>query len=76
MYRSTQHVTDGGDYLQMPVVFQEYCKGVGDIKVYMVGPDPGEGPGGFLEDLDTELLKLEWISQEVCLQGLDNVPSL
>lgn len=33
--------------------------------VYMAGPGPGEGPGGFLEDLDTELLKLEWISQEV-----------
>lgn len=60
----------------MPVVFQQYCKGMGGVKVYMVELGLGEGPGGFLKDLDTELLKLEWISQEAWLWGLDNVSSL
>lgn len=38
----------------MPVMFQGYWKGVGGVKVDMVGPGPGEHPEGFLEDLDTE----------------------
>lgn len=39
-----------------------------------MGPGPGEGPEGRLEDLDAELL--EWISQEAWLQGLVSGPSL
>lgn len=29
--------TDGVSRLHTPVLFQEYCKGVGGIRVYMVG---------------------------------------
>lgn len=33
---------------------------MGGVKAHIVGPGPGEGPEGRLEDLDAELL--EWIS--------------
>lgn len=53
----------------MPVLFQEYCKGVGGIGCPWGGAGPAWGPENFLEELSTEL-KLEWTSQGGLVMGL------
>lgn len=38
--------TDGVSHPHMPVLFQEYCKGVGGRRVCMVGASSSLGSGG------------------------------